>query len=54
MEKIESETLARKYLEYASNTMLLEGQELTDEENKKMLEKWIKKLMLEEEDGNGG
>ena len=49
MERSDAEILAKGYLERASWTMLLEGQELSEEENKKMLEKWIK--ILFDEDG---
>jgi hypothetical protein len=41
MKKSDIEELARGYLEQASLTMQLEGQELTEEENKKMFEKWV-------------
>ena len=48
MESQEAERLARQYVEYASNTMILEGQEITDEENQAMVKRWTKKLMEEE------
>jgi hypothetical protein len=49
MKKSDAEELARGYLERASLTMQLEGQELTEEENKKMFEKWLR-ILTEEED----
>lgn len=47
MKRSDAEILANGYLSRAVLTMSLEGQELTEEENKKMLEKWIKILMEE-------
>jgi hypothetical protein len=45
MERSDAEILAKGYLERSHITMSLEGQEISEEERKKMLEKWIKILM---------
>jgi len=34
----------KKWVERASHTMTLEGQALTEEENKKMYKEWVEKL----------
>jgi len=36
--------LVKKWVERASHTMTLEGQALTEEENKKMYKEWVEKL----------
>ena len=44
MDRKEAVKLARGWVEYAS----LEGQELSEEENEEMFQKWVKFLMEEE------